>query len=74
MTVYSVSRNDVVQRAQETLDAHVPAADTGRCLTCEEMDCPHREEAVRVFSRYLLLPSRRPGASRPERMTLRRRH
>jgi hypothetical protein len=74
VSTYSVSQADVVQRAQEILDVHTLASDTGRCLACGELECPHREEAVRVFYRYRALPARRPGATRPERMTHRRRH
>jgi hypothetical protein len=70
MTVYTLG--DVIQRAQETLDVHVPAAHTGRCLACGAQECPYREEAVRIFSRYHHLPARRPGATLPELLCARR--
>jgi hypothetical protein len=70
MTVYTPG--DVIQRAQETLDVHVPVAHTGRCLACGAQDCLHREEAVRIFSRYHHLPARRPGATLPELLGARR--
>jgi hypothetical protein len=70
MTVYTLG--DVIQRAQETLDVHVPAAHTGCCLACGVRECPYREEAVRIFSRYQHLPARRPGATLPELLCARR--
>jgi hypothetical protein len=72
MTVYTLA--DVIERAQETLDVHVLGSHTGRCLACNELECPYREEAVRVFSRYNHLPIRRPGMTRPELISARRRH
>jgi hypothetical protein len=52
--------------AQSTLDMHASGID-GRCLTCDVPGpCPHRESAVVTFSRYLRLPRRRPGATRPD--------
>ena len=70
MTVYTLG--DVIQRAQETLDVHVPAAHTDRCLACGAQEYPYREEAVKIFSRYHHLPARRPGATLPELLGARR--
>jgi hypothetical protein len=45
---------------------------TGRCLGCDAQECPYREEAVKIFSRYQHLPVRRPGATLPELICARR--
>ena len=61
--------------AQSALDRHVTSSGTGRCLLCEEYGpCSKREAAIRVMSRYLWLPSRTPGATRPELVGARRVH
>ena len=53
--------------AQKTLDMHVTSSATGQCLACGSPGpCWRRESAVAIFSRSLRLPTRRPGASRPE--------
>lgn len=70
----TVSVSEIVAHAQDTLNRHVLAAHTGRCMSCGALDCQRREEAVRIFSRYHThyLPARNPGATRPELMTMRR--
>src|SRR6266511_2372505 len=53
-------------REARTLDSHASGLD-GRCVACGTSGpCPHREHAVVTYSRYLRLPRRRPGATRPE--------
>jgi hypothetical protein len=59
--------------AQLILDEHVTSSATGRCLACGSLGpCWRRENAVVVFSRTLRLPTRLPGASRPELVGARR--
>jgi hypothetical protein len=60
------TREDYLQ-AQSVIDQHVTLSRTGRCKTCDAYGpCNAREGAIRVMSRYLWLPTRIPGASRPE--------
>jgi hypothetical protein len=59
---------DVIMRAQEILDVHT-YGHNGQCLAClpPTYYCAEREEALRIFySRYAVLPARRPGGSQPE--------
>jgi hypothetical protein len=52
--------------AQRVLDEHVTSSVDGLCLRCRTPGpCPRRETAVVTFSRYLRMPARRPGATRP---------
>lgn len=61
--------------AQATLDQHVTSCGTGRCIDCGAFGpCQTRETAISVFSRYLWLPTRTPGATRPELAGARRVH
>lgn len=66
-TYYAASAAGQLSEAQSILDAHVTSSGTGRCLACGSPGpCWRRESAVAIFSRSLRLPTRRPGASRPE--------
>lgn len=61
--------------AQSVLDRHVTSSGSGRCLACDSLGpCYRREAAVSTMARYLWLPLRRPGASRPELLGARRVH
>jgi hypothetical protein len=65
-TTYASTAERLLSEAQATLNEHATGID-GRCLACDVPGpCPHRESAVRVFSRYCRMPRRRPGATRPE--------
>ncbi len=64
---YYGTEADQLRAAQATLDQHVTASGSGRCIACDlPGPCWRRESAVAIFSRSLRLPERRPGASRPE--------
>lgn len=66
-TYYAATTRDPLSDAQATLDEHVTSSATGRCLACDSPGpCWRRENAVIIFSRTLRLPTRSPGASRPE--------
>ncbi|MEU4424193.1 hypothetical protein AB0F81_26505 [Actinoplanes sp. NPDC024001] len=66
-TYYAVSADQALSEAQAVLDEHVTSSSTGRCLACDSLGpCWRRESATRVFSRTLRLPTRQPGATRPE--------
>ena len=72
-TYYALSAEQQLRAAQTTLDEHVTSSATGRCLACGSLGpCWRRENAVVIFSRTLRLPTRRPGASRPELLNARR--
>ena len=72
-TYYAVSAEQLLNRAQMTLDEHVTSSASGRCLACDSPGpCWRRESAVAIFSRSLRLPLRQPGASRPELISARR--
>jgi hypothetical protein len=58
---------DQLAIAQDMLDRHVTCSATGRCLACGVPGpCARREMAAVVFARFLRLPQRIPGLSRPE--------
>jgi hypothetical protein len=61
-----------VEAAQAEFDAHVTGGADGQCLTCRDRPCPGQAAALRTLARYGRLPCRRPGATRPERIGLRR--
>jgi hypothetical protein len=61
-----------VEAAQAEFDAHVPGGADGECLTCRDRPCPGQATALRTLARYGWLPRRSPGATRPERIGLRR--
>jgi hypothetical protein len=66
-TYYSIAAKELLRAAQATLDEHVTSSATGRCLACGSPGpCWQRENAVVAFSRTLRLPTRQPGATRPE--------
>jgi hypothetical protein len=72
-TYYAMSAEQLLSRAQATLDEHVTSSATGRCLACDSPGpCWRRESAVAIFSQSLRLPVRQPGASRPELISARR--
>jgi hypothetical protein len=72
VTVYG-GEADQLAVAQEALDRHVTSSATGLCLVCGiPGPCARRETAVKVFSRYVRLPRRTPGQSRPELIGARR--
>lgn len=58
--------------ALELLNLHTMDV-TGRCRTCRYLGpCTERENAMRVFKAYLWLPTRRPGATKPELLNAKR--
>jgi hypothetical protein len=61
-----------VEAALAEFDAHVPGGADGQCLTCRDRPCPGQAPALRTLAQYGRLPRRRPGATRPERIGLRR--
>jgi hypothetical protein len=66
-TYYAMSARELLSAAQVVLDDHVTSSATGRCLACGSLGpCWRRENAVVIFSRTLRLPTRQPGATRPE--------
>ncbi len=70
---YGTTADEQLAAAQRVLDTHITSSATGRCLQCGTLGpCYKRETAVVVFSRTLRLPSRRPGATRPELVGARR--
>ena len=59
--------------AQEVLAEHVTSSATGLCLKCGVLGpCYRRETATVVFSRFLRLPRRTPGLTRPQLVGARR--
>lgn len=61
--------------AQAAISRHVTSSGTGRCLRCDAYGpCSTREAAIRLMGRYMWLPTREPGASRPELVGARRVH
>jgi hypothetical protein len=72
-TVYlSNAGLDQVAAAQADFEAHVMSSGDGTCVTCASGSCPGQANAVRVLMQYGQLPRRRPGATRPDRIGLRR--
>ncbi|GAA1799293.1 hypothetical protein HC028_16240 [Planosporangium flavigriseum] len=72
MTTYGGER-DQLAIAQEVLDRHATSSADGLCIECGVPGpCYRRETAVVIFSRYLRLPRRIPGATRPELVGARR--
>jgi hypothetical protein len=64
---------ETYREAQIILDRHVTSLATGRCIDCDALGpCYRREAAVSIMARYLWLPLRKPGASRPELIGARR--
>ena len=74
MTVYlTAEARSELREAQRQLDRHTDLSNDGRCPVCElEGPCPLRRAALRVFGRYSRLPARRPGATRPQLIGLRK--
>ncbi len=72
MTVCTVEQ--MFERAHHDLNVNSYGGGDGKCQACGASECQARESAVTLFSRYAMfvLPSRLPGASRPERLGLRR--
>ena len=65
--IYYARAADQLAEAQRTLDTHVTSSQHGRCIACGAPGpCPRRETAVVMFSRTLRLPTRLPGATRPD--------
>ena len=59
--------------AQRVLDEHITSSVDGRCVQCGVPGpCYRRETAVVVFTRFLRLPRRIPGLTRPELVGARR--
>lgn len=66
-TYYATSADRLLENAQAVLNEHVTGSGTGQCLVCGVPGpCWRRENAVVIFSRSLRLPTRLPGATRPE--------
>ncbi|WP_051799652.1 hypothetical protein [Catenuloplanes japonicus] len=62
-----------LRAAQRQLDRHTDLANDGRCPVCDlDGPCPLKRAALRVFVRYGRLPGRRPGATHPQLVGLRR--
>jgi hypothetical protein len=73
MTTYvSVARQSA--GLQAVLDAHAVSASTGRCLVCDvvEAECEMRRGVLASLGQLQQLPQRRPGATQPERIGVRR--
>jgi hypothetical protein len=58
--------------AQTILDEHPVLAADGRCMACGTENCPPRSSALSLLASARQLPSRRPGATRPELIGARR--
>src|SRR5258708_21928113 len=59
--------------AQAVLDRHVTSSGTGCCTECGRWGpCDRREAAIKIMSRYMWLPRRNPGASKPQLIHARR--
>ena len=73
MTVYvSANVREQVDAAQAQLNRHALTLNGSLCTPCEvEGPCAERRAALRTLASYSRLPRRRPGASRPERMSMR---
>lgn len=73
MTVYhSTDARDQVNAAQEELNRHALTLNGSMCTACGvEGPCSQRRAALRTLIHYGRLPRRRPGASRPERLSVR---
>jgi hypothetical protein len=71
---YHVARpEEQFSEAQRLLDLHATSSADGRCLECGTIGpCYKRETAVAIFSRYLWLPRRVPGATQPEQISVKR--
>jgi hypothetical protein len=64
---------DQLAIAQDVLNRHAMSSATGLCLVCGVPGpCWRRETAVVVFSRFVRLPRRVPGLTRPELIGARR--
>jgi hypothetical protein len=71
-TIYA-GEGEQLAIAQKVLDEHVTSSATGRCLKCGVPGpCYRRETATIVFSRFLRLPRRVPGLTKPQLVGARR--
>jgi hypothetical protein len=72
-TYYATTAEARLAWAQRVLDMHITSSANGRCIECGQSgSCPEREQAAVVFFRARRLPLRRPGATRPELLLVRR--
>lgn len=71
MSAGTVYRSVPLDDAQGLLDAH-PTGIDGCCVACGERGCAGRAVALRRLGQAGLLPRRKPGATRPERVGARR--
>lgn len=75
MTTKTIYAGEIEQLAiaQQVLDEHITSSATGLCLKCGVLGpCYRRETATVVFSRFLRLPRRTPGLTRPQLVGARR--
>jgi hypothetical protein len=62
-----------IEQAQAVLDRHAVSSADGLCMQCKiPWPCREYEAAARVFALSARLPQRRPGATRPDLMGVRR--
>lgn len=70
MAVYlSAEARAQIGAAQAQLNRHALSLANDRCVCCDVTGpCEQRRAALRLLGRYGLLPARRPGATRPDRV------
>jgi hypothetical protein len=73
MTVYvSANVRGQVDAAQTRLNLHALTLNGSLCTACGvEGPCAERRAALKTLATYGRLPHRQPGASRPDRMSMR---
>lgn len=70
--VYTIeTARQLATSAQKMLDEHAEAL-SGKCLGCGRHRCSLRFAAAQAIVLHGKLPQRRPGASRPEHVNLKR--
>ena len=69
----SQAAREQLAAAQAAIDTHVISSADGHCILCLVVGpCPAQSIATAIFTRYQMLPGRRPGATRPELIGARR--
>jgi hypothetical protein len=72
LTTYEGAEHQLAE-AQAVLNLHSTSSATGLCQVCGVPGpCFRRESAISIFSRYLRLPRRVPGLSKPDLIGARR--
>lgn len=74
MAVYlSAEARQQVRAAHAQLNRHAVSLAESRCVACGVTGpCEQRRAALRMLGRYGRLPSRSPGATRPDLVSVRR--